>query len=397
MSVPKNEICSIRMSCGLSCHNCMFCDNCKEYLSGKTPVINTDAMATDTPERKRGRPKRVQQAIMTAVLLFCFMWLIPIKSQASTVYNGYNYYLGMYFGDSEEDVAKMEQMLLDDGYVCISKGGEYEEWGEFLITMDYYWYEYVLTCPEDYTVYMPLRVVEMAQNSECGSWTVNSSTVVADRYVFHHTDDMGQMYSDDYGTNLGEVTKGTLSIEATVPEIFLTRPYVDETTIWVTLRGEESGKNFMIELKGTNNYQFFDTFQIDRYKITGAILENNDYSVVLPTEDARLFEGQTLHFVLDVVDRKTMEDYLESTTNPHRPIGDTFITDIETQAKKSPVLSIILMVVGTALIFFGAIKSLIYYASHINPTEEENNPYQLLWAVCIVVGVIMWIVTLIHK
>ena len=172
---------------------------------------------------------------------------------------------------------------------------------------------------------------------------------------------------------------------------------MDETTIWVTLRGEESGKNFMIELKSTNNYQFFDTFQIDRYKVTGAILENNDYSVVLPTEDARLFEGQTLHFVLDVVDRKTMEDYLDSTTNPHRPIGDTFITDIETQAKKSPVLSIVLIIVGTALIFFGAIKSLIYYASHINPTEEENDPYQLLWAVCIVVGIIMWVVMLIHK
>ena len=149
MSVCKNEICSIRKS-----------------------------------KRKRGRPKRVQQAVMTAMLLLCFMWLIPMKSQASTVYNGYNYYLGMYFGDSEEDVAKMEQMLLDDGYVCISKGGEYEEWGEFLVTMNYYWYGYVLTCPEDYTVYMPLRVVEMAQNSECGSWTVNSSTVVADRYVF---------------------------------------------------------------------------------------------------------------------------------------------------------------------------------------------------------------------
>lgn len=329
--------------------------------------------------------------VVTALLVLSATAL-PLTAKAGTVFNGYNYYLGRNYGESEETVAQMEEKLISDGYICISEGYEgYEPYGEHLKDQSYYWYSASITDTENYRVYAPIRELQEFWNGECGSWTVNMCSVVADYYVFHYKDDMAVSYSEDYGQNIvnTDAQTGVIGISVDVPEVFMGNGYKYDTKINVLLYGEEQGKTYNIEICGTNDYAFTDTFIIDRYTVKGAYLENSDYTVVCPTESGRLNEGQTLFFELAVTEREAYEQYIAETTNPHRKIGDTLIKDIEEQTARNPVPAIIVMVISGVLFGYGAWNIFVFLCERQNTEEECNNEFKKQWLICMALAVLI--------
>lgn len=292
--------------------------------------------------------------VMTVIAL-----ILPFYVHAEMQWNGCNYYLGVYYGESREKVDEMKDFIIGDGYVCVTRGEGHDDYCDVLEAgKDFYWYtSYLNDTYGDYYVYVPDREMQRFIRGEIGSWTINNCTVVLDYYTFNNTDDMSMHLSEEVGVeNIpDEYSTGTISFITVAPEELASKSYLySDCTITVMLHGEERNRDYMVELNGLNNYSLTETFIIDRYIIKSATINANGYAVVAPTEDyCRLAEGKNITFGLEIRDYEEYANELLSQSSPHREIQDTLVSDVQETAKKNPYTTIIVAFIILTLMITG--------------------------------------------
>lgn len=333
--------------------------------------------------------RHIKIGIIAFALLFM---LLPKTVYAETQWNGNNYYLGMYYGDSLEHIEELKELIVSDGYICVSEGYGYDEYTEILIgSKDFYWFAHLLNDTEDYLVYVPERTMEWYANGECGSWTLNMSTVCLDYYAFNHSDDMGVKYSDMVGNDNipDEAPRGTISIQAEVPDLLMTDAYkFADCTITVDLYGNELNNYYSVEISGINDYYYMQTFVADQYRIVDARINNNNYLVQFDDQFHRLNDGESIGFVLTVVDRNAVEEQAISEQSPNREINATLITDLQETTKKNPVPMMIVAVISLGLLILGATQFLNYINRRREDSEYEGE-FKKWWIVCIIASLVI--------
>ncbi len=329
--------------------------------------------------------------LVIAVILFEFLLVmllfLPVK--ADTVYNGYNYYLGKYYGESRESIKELETLLLEDDYIPASYGYGNDEISSFLSDIDEFWYCQILNNP-DYVVYVPKREISkyMSGTGECSTWTVNMGTVVLDYYVLNNQDDMSIAYSEDYGDNLSdEDIVGLINIKTEVPPEFETNAFKYDSDITVTLHAEEQNKDFQITVRGSNGYAFREYFVTDRYKITGAYIDNQGYGVKYNEEYTRLFEGTEINFVLTVASTEDIYEYNKSIASPNRELSMTLIKDIEEPKGRNIYAVLSVAVLSLVMIFTGIVKITLFILSNQNANEEYKDTFRFRWVLYIFFGI----------
>ena len=320
---------------------------------------------------------------LIAILLAIFL---PMPVKAETVWNGYNYYMGKYYGESETDIAKLKALLEEDGYICVSYGSDYEEIADYLINIDSYWYKLILKENTDYQVYVPKReILEYVSGSgECSTWTINMASVVLDYYAFHHTDDMSISYSEDYGENISDNSyKGFIRLRVEMPPQYLENSYKYDTKITVTLHGEEQNKDYKIEISGSNNYEFRDYFLCDRYKITSALFANDEYGILYNEDYYRLNEGEEITFLLSSTSKENIKEHNASLTNPNPSIAMTLVKDLPKERRRNPYALGFVALLSLTMLLTGIVKILLFIMSNQNTNEEYKDTFRFRWVLYI--------------
>jgi len=332
-------------------------------------------------------------AKLTVIAIAMLVFLLPQTVYAETVWNGNNYYMGIYYGDSVERVGELKEIIETDGYICISYGYGYDEYADLMTNEigEFYWFTHLLKSTDDYLVYVPQREMEWFAEGKCGTWTLNMATVCLDYYCFNHSDDMGVKYSDQIGNdnipdNFG---RGMIKIQCTVPEELAGTAYkYADATIFVDLYGEEQNAYYSVEISGINDYYYSETFIADRYKVVGARINVDGYIVQFAEDSYRLGQGQELNFLFDIVDRTSVEEQAISEISPNRPVSATLITDIQDTAKKNPIGMMISAFIGFGLVIFGCTQILNHLKRQREDTEYEG-VWQKWWVAIIILGVLI--------
>lgn len=165
------------------------------------------------------------KSLFMLMAVCAFILCLPRQVYAATV----NEYHQTDYSASKEDAQKFEQILRDEGYVCVTKGcTDNAEWTEALLNESYITSTlggYLTDSGEDYRLFIsPFDYKHCMVDKDANISTLLSECYIVDYYIFNHNEEGAHMgLIDNEAVNAGYST-GWLTIYLNVDDDLKAKP-----------------------------------------------------------------------------------------------------------------------------------------------------------------------------
>lgn len=199
------------------------------------------------------------------MIVIAIILLSPMYAHALAV----NYFHGTSYDDSKESVAEYEQILRDQGYVCVTQGhSDNQEWTDKLLADD--WIKgsagaYLTDTGDDFRMYVNSFDYKQWEKGEIDVPHFLSLCYAVDYYIFNHPDELGSGEEGLIGDAAIEAGYpcGYLTIYLNVDDDLKAQPNIVYNII---LRGRDDGKFYDLSSNKFANNNYWWTYKIPAMK-----------------------------------------------------------------------------------------------------------------------------------
>lgn len=225
---------------------------------------------------------------MIASLIIVFVMLLPMHAKAMYV----NYFHDLDYGDTEEHVEEYEQILIDHGYVCVTKGcTDNPEWTDHLLADEGFLKKagiYLDGDGKDYRLYLDPFDYEEYIKYNNNQRLINNAYGVS-YYAFHHANEQGATNGPvgDEVERLG-IPYGYITIYVNADDYLKADPNLVYSII---LKGLYTDTYYDLSTNkfGKNGYVVRTKLPVDEYSVYSIFVDNN-HIVDLSANESETFE-----------------------------------------------------------------------------------------------------------